>query len=284
MNRFKNDDGPPPPTASMERSVAQMKHHETTIERLVARVSTDDEVLAVIVSGSVAREQETAESDVDLYLVVTEPAWDRAMTAERIMYVDHEGVDYPHGYLDIKLATLAYLEEAADHGDDPVRDSLVHSRVAFTRVPGLVQLLARSGKRSAAEWQSRGVSSLAQARLHAGYFVPQGVSRHDPLLLHNAAVHAVVAADRALLALNQQLFSGPKYLRSAVEALRLRPVGWTELTDRLLCEPSAEAADAVLAALEGIHDWAVSDELALSRFVLDNELAWRTRVPVPEYR
>lgn len=261
-----------------------MKHHETALERFVERVLTDDQVLAVIVSGSLARGEEMTTSDIDLYLVVTEQVWDRALADERIMYVDREGADYPGGYFDIKLATLAYLEDAADHGDDPVRDSLVNSRVAFSRIPELEALLASSGELDEAVWRSRCVSSIAQVRLHAGYFLREGITRHDPLLLANAALHTVVAADRALLALNRQLFAGPKYLRSAVDGLALRPDGWTALADRLLAEPSVENSDALVAALDGIHDWGVDDELALSRFVLDNELAWRTRVPVPEYR
>jgi predicted nucleotidyltransferase len=56
-----------------------MRHHDIALEGFVQRVSTDDTVLAVIVSGSLARGEETAASDIDLYLVVTEPVWDRAM-------------------------------------------------------------------------------------------------------------------------------------------------------------------------------------------------------------
>jgi len=261
-----------------------MRHHEDALAGFVERVSNDDDVLAVIVSGSVARGEETAASDIDLYLVVTEPVWDHALANERIMYVDREGADYPGGYFDIKLATLAYLNDAVDHGDDPVRDSLVHSRVLFTRIPELEELLARSGELDENVWASRCVSSIAQVRLHAGYFLREGIKRSDPLLIANAALHTVAAADRALLALNRRLFAGPKYLRSAVDALPIRPEGWTALTDHLLAEPGPEAADALVAALNGIHDWGVDDDLALSRFVVDNELAWRTRVPVPEYR
>jgi hypothetical protein len=84
--------------------------------------------------------------------------------------------------------------------------------------------------------------------------------------------------------LNRRLFAGPKYLRSAVESLPVRPEGWTALADGLLSDPGPATADALVEALDGLHDWGVDDELALSRFVLDNELAWRTGVPVPEYR
>lgn len=261
-----------------------MRHHDTALKAFVDRVSTDDAVLAVVLSGSVARGEEAVGSDIDLYLVVTDAVWNRALAEERIMYVDREGADYPGGYFDIKLATLAYLRDAVDHGDDPVRDSLVHSRIAFSRVRGLEHLLGRAGELDEREWDSRCVSSIAQVRLHSGYFLREAIKRDDPLLLANAALHTVIAADRALLALNRRLFAGPKYLRSVVDALSVLPEGWTALADRLLAEPGAEAADALAAALDGIHDWGVDDELALSRFVLDNELAWRTRVPVPEYR
>jgi predicted nucleotidyltransferase len=261
-----------------------MHHHETAIARFVDRASSNDEILAVIVSGSVARGDETAASDIDLYLVVTEPVWDQALADERIIYVDRDGADYPGGYYDIKLATLAYLRDAVDHGDDPVRDSLVHSRVVFTRIPEVEYLLARIGDLGDEVWASRCVSSIAQVRVHADYFLREGIKRNDPLLLANAALHTVVAADRALLALNRRLFAGPKYLRSAVDALPVRPAEWTALADRVLTDPSPKTADALVAALESIHDWGVDDALALSRFVLDNELAWRTRVPVPEYR
>ncbi len=114
-----------------------MEHHEQAISRYVAAVSDDPEVLAVIVSGSVARGVERPDSDVDLYLVVSERRWDEAYAARRLMYTSTDGIGYDEGYFDIKLATLSYLDEAAQRGDDPVRDSFASARVVFSRVPGL---------------------------------------------------------------------------------------------------------------------------------------------------
>ena len=172
---------------------------------------------------------------------MTEPVWDRALADERIMYVDHDGADYPGGYFDIKLATLAYLHDAVDHGDDPVRDSLLHSRVVVHARPRARRPCSPAAATSASRCGSRAASPRSRrCGCTPATSCARAIKRQDPLLIANAALHTVVAADRALLALNRRLFAGPKYLRSAVESLPVRPAGWTELADRLLSDPGPE--------------------------------------------
>lgn len=200
-----------------------MIHHEKAIENYIARVSESPDALAVIISGSLARGTERPESDVDLYLLVTEEAWDQAFAAERLMFVESEGADYDHGYFDIKLATLSYLDDAADRGDDPVRDSFAHRRVVFSRVDDLEARLDRIAIVPDDAWAGREASFLAQADLHGGYFLTQAFERGDRLLLQHAAVHLVTAASRLLLAHNRVLFQGPKYLTKTVASLPSQP-------------------------------------------------------------
>jgi predicted nucleotidyltransferase len=261
-----------------------MKHHEAALERFVARAKDDHGVLAVIVSGSLSRGAERPDSDIDLYLVVTEERWAEALRANRLMYVDETDIDYDGGYFDIKLATPAYLDEAADRGDDPVRDSFAHARVAFSRMPDLEARIARIAAVPDEQWEARMASHLAQARLHGGYFLVQGIEHDDPLLTAHAAVHLATSASRALLALNRVRFAGPKYLATAVAALEVKPAGFDEALVELVARPSVAAGAELLGMLEGAASWPLDDDSTLSTFVLDNELAWRYRVPPPEYR
>ena len=260
-----------------------MQHHDAALARFVERHSADEDVLGVVLTGSLARGRERPDSDVDLYLIVTEPAWDRAFEAQRLMYVEHEGADYEHGYFDIKLATLSYLEDAAKRGDDPVRDSFAASRVVYSRVPDLGERIARIGAVPHEDWDRRAGSFMAQARLHGGYFLKQGVERGDALLTANAAVHLALAAGRALLASNRVLFPGPKYLGAAVAALPVKPAGIEDALAAVVQRPSIETGDALLELLERFRDWSVPREQTLSTFILDNELAWRYRTKPPEY-
>ncbi|GAA4137252.1 nucleotidyltransferase domain-containing protein [Leifsonia shinshuensis] len=260
-----------------------MEHHERAIARYVAEVSADPSVLAVIVSGSVARGAERPDSDVDLYLVVTEERWDAACAARRLMYTSTDGIGYDEGYFDIKLATLSYLSDAAERGDDPVRDSFASARVVFSRVPDLDDRLARVVEVPAAEWEDRVAGFVAQCRLHGGYFLPQAYEHGDPLLLAHAAVHLVTSAARALLAHNAVFFPGPKYLRARGAMLPRVPDGFGALLDAVIATPTPETAGALLEAVEAFVGDALPRDETLSRFVLDNELAWRYRTAPPEY-
>ncbi|MGN6128317.1 MAG: nucleotidyltransferase domain-containing protein [Humibacter sp.] len=261
-----------------------MKQHDDALARFVERCDADPEVLAVVVSGSLSRGEERADSDIDLYVVVTEERWERAHAEGRLMYVDHEGADYPGGYFDIKLATLDYLDEAADHGDDPVRDSFVHSRIAYSTVPDLQERIDRIRNVPEAQWDAHMASFLAQARLHGEYFLSQGIKRDDPLLTAHAAVHVATSACRALLARDHVLFAGPKYLLSTTASLPNVPDGFADAVRDLVTTPTEAAGRNVLDLLEAAHDWPLHEDNTLSVFVLDNELAWRYRTPPPEYR
>jgi hypothetical protein len=260
-----------------------MKHHDEAIERYVARVSADPEVLAVVVTGSLARGIERATSDVDLYLFVTEEAWSRAFESRGLMFVDREGIGYEDGYYDVKLATLSLLDDAAERGDDPVKDSFAHSWIAFSRVDDLAARMARAASVPDEQWDARVLSFAAQADLHGSYFLAQAEESGDHVLLANAAVHLALAASRALLAHNHVLFQGPKYLAKSVAELENRPSDFPALVEAVVTGPTAANGRALLTSLEDFLALPYSDDEILSTFILDNELAWRYRTKTPEY-
>ena len=55
-----------------------MHHHEQTIDAFTASQALRPEVLGVVMIGSVARGQERPDSDVDVYLVITDEAYEAA--------------------------------------------------------------------------------------------------------------------------------------------------------------------------------------------------------------
>jgi hypothetical protein len=260
-----------------------MKHHDAAIARYVARQAGDPSCLAVVVSGSLARRTERPDSDVDLYLVVTEDRWQEAFARRRLMYTEDDDIGYSGGYFDIKLATLSYLDDAAERGDDPVRDSFASSRIVFSRVDDLAARIGRIGDAADGDWNARVASFLAQARLHGGYFLEQAAASGDQLLLRHASLHLATSAARALLAVNHIRYPGPKYLSKLVSALDRKPDGFDALLAAVLADPNPATADALLSSLESFTGAILAKDETLSTFVLDNELAWRYRTKTPEY-
>jgi predicted nucleotidyltransferase len=260
-----------------------MHHHEESISRFVATASADGSCDAVIVEGSVARETERSDSDIDLYLLVSDESFADARRSARLSYVTDDGITYDGGYFDIKLVTLGYLDHAAARGDEPCRASFERARVAWSRVPGLDARLARIAELSDEEWIDREARFIAHARLQSWYFLPQAYELGESFLLRHAAVHLVLAAGRALLAHNHVLFKAPKYLERTVATLERLPDGYVDLAAAVLETPTPETSGALMAALEGFREWPLSFEATGSRYTEDNELAWLTGALPPEY-
>ncbi|GAA2103591.1 hypothetical protein GCM10009841_20830 [Microlunatus panaciterrae] len=261
-----------------------MQHHERAVETYVERARSVESNLAVVIGGSVARGTERPDSDVDLYLLVTEEEFAAAGRNRRLSYVETEGADYDGGYFDIKLVTLPYLTQAAERGDDPVRASFIGARVVWSRVDDLEERLARIRTVPSEVWAPRMASFLSQLRLYGGYFLPQGAKDdQNDYLRHHAAVHLVGAAGRALLAYNRVLFRGPKYLAAQVAELNDKPAGYEAAARLVLAQPTEASGRELMRLMESFTEWPWVPAESLSTFVQDNELAWLNGTLPPEY-
>lgn len=260
-----------------------MQHHDETLAAYVTAVRDRPDTLAVVVNGSVAKRRERPDSDVDVYLVVTESAFAEASAVEGLSYVDRDVATYAGGYVDVKVVSPDYLRRAERDGDEPLRASLVGARVVWSRDDGIAGLVAAIPELPDAAWDDRAVGFVAQLWLYGGYFLRQGEQLGDEFLTRWAALHAVSSAGRALLAHQRILFPGAKYLSGLVAQLPSRPDGYDALVDRLLRAPTAADGAALLAEMQAYHPWGLTADTALSRFVRDNELPWLTRVPPPEF-
>ncbi|NNC12780.1 nucleotidyltransferase domain-containing protein [Planctomonas sp. JC2975] len=200
-----------------------MQHHELALAAYIDDVRNDPEVLGIILVGSLARGAERESSDVDVYLVVTDAAYERSADAGKFAWTARHGLDYPGSYIDVKLVSPGYLTSAAEHGDDPTRASFAGARIAFSRDESLDAVVAAISTLPEAAWGERIRSHVAQALLYGGYFLAQGDDRGDAFLVRHAAVHLTLAAARAALASAHVRGSVPLTIRAS----RPDPTCWS---------------------------------------------------------
>jgi hypothetical protein len=86
-----------------------VRHHELTIDAFTANQALRPEVLGMVVLGSVARGDERPDSEVDVYLVLTDDAYAGAAESGVVAHVSNNGVTYDGGFVNVKLASLRYL-------------------------------------------------------------------------------------------------------------------------------------------------------------------------------
>ena len=260
-----------------------MRHHEETVEAFTRVQAERPETLGVVLVGSVARGEERADSDVDVYVVVTDEAFARARAAGQVAMVSSTGVAYEQGYVDVKLASPDYLARAVTDGDDATRASLRSARITLDRMGGLAEVIRSIVEVPDAWWPDRVDSFRAQLSLYAGYFLPQAVERGDDFGLRHAGVHACLAAGRLALAKHHRLFRGQKYLAEDLASLPNLPDGFLTSWRHLLLQPTSATADALVGAVDSWLGEAPTVSETLSRFITDNELAWLSGQRPPEF-
>jgi hypothetical protein len=260
-----------------------MRHHEQTIAAFSDHQAALPDTVGLVVVGSVARGDERPDSDVDVYLVLTDDAYAAAGRAGAIAYVSHVGVTYEGGYVDVKLASPGYLRAAADHGDDPTRASFHRGQVRFDRSGELPGQLARMSDLPDAAWTQRVFSYRAQLALYGGYFLGQAEDRGDRFLLQHSAVHAGLAAGRCALAQHHRFFRGQKYLTHDVGNLTGLPAGFLAAWTALVEAPTAVAAQRIIEIVDEWFGDPLTVDESLSAFILANELAWLRHEIPPEF-
>ena len=106
------------------------KHHEQSIENMKEYYRKHG-ALALILTGSVAKGTERADSDLDGVVILSEEEYaekDKKNTTTETI----DGLcTYEGGYFDIKYMTKQYLMDLAEKGSEPARNGFAKAKILF---------------------------------------------------------------------------------------------------------------------------------------------------------
>jgi hypothetical protein len=88
------------------------QHHRDAIERWTEAAAADDEVLAVVVAGSLTKGYGLADSDVDGFVIVTDEAFARRRASGELTFFSTDLCDYEGGYVDALVTSSPVYSRA----------------------------------------------------------------------------------------------------------------------------------------------------------------------------
>jgi len=253
--------------------VTTYEHHRATIDRAVARLRTRDDVLGVLVGGSIAHGFATASSDVDLLIVVSNAEWERRLAAGDTTELDRESATYEGGYVDSKFTSLGFIREVAERGTETTRFAFAGATVAWSRVEGLEEAVAAAARYPIDGRDGRIRSFHAQLEYWQWLF-REGVRSDNAFVRSVAAPNVVLFAGRLILAHNAVLYPGMKWLVRVLRDVPEQPPGLMPAIEAVIERPGPDTVDALVELVSGFRDWGVADQHWGTKFMLDTELAW----------
>lgn len=255
------------------------EHHKRALEKLAEALKPDPSFLAVITGGSLAQGKGRESSDVDVYLVVTDEAYEERKKENGLFYLNRDVCDYEGGYVDGKIINLRFLELAAERGSEPTRSSFVGSKTIYSAIPNLDELIARIPVYPEGNRERNLADFFAQVYLYGYYFAGEAVKKNNPYLLSQSVSSLVLFAGRIVLAHNRILFPCHKSLMSAVESAPEKPNRFVETALDLLQHPTYEKCSSFVQMMLDFRDPGITYQQAVSLFVENNEWNWLEQDP-----
>ena len=249
------------------------EHHRRAIDNLVSEYHHDERFLAVIIGGSVAKGFARDDSDVDFMIVASDGEYERRF-AERDLFINRTDLcDYDKGFVDGKIINLAYLEEAANRGNEPTRAAFTGSFAAYSHIPDLDNLLATIPVYPDGGHAERQKAFYSMSFIQ--HWLMQEAERHgNRYTMTRAASQLSLFAGRLILAHNRLLFPYHKWFARTLEGAQDKPQDFMRHFDALLESPNGRNATALFECVRNHRDWGVSDLDAFTWFMTDVEWAW----------
>jgi hypothetical protein len=257
-------------------------HHAETLQRVTEHFQKDPDVLGLLLAGSIAHGFCSADSDVDVLIVVSDRDHDERLRTRQTCFFSRELCTYSSGYVDGKYTSEGFLRAVQARGSEPARFALQDARVLFSKLPGLPDLLTGIARYPVEEKAAR--IHRFQAQFQAwSWFASEALKRQNPHLLQTAASKLCLFGGRIVLAHNELLYPYHKWFLRMLEAAPEKPQGLIPAIVELAARPSAESIEAFTTLIREFRHWEIDPVGWGAEFLDETELGWlRGTAPIDD--
>jgi predicted nucleotidyltransferase len=248
-------------------------HHTESIQRVTDYFQRDPEVLALLLGGSIAHGFETAASDIDLLIFVSEEDYKKRFASNQIHFFNTELTAYEGGYVDGKYSTQTFVRQVIEKGSEPARFAFAGSRVLFSKIDGFAEEVLKAAeypKEKQAESIRRFYAQFEAWHWYCG----EALRLKNRYLLGASISKFILFSGRLILAHNELLYPYHKWFLKVLEGAKDKPAGLLESIQALNEKPIVENIESLYEQVRSFRPWIEGDFSWPTQFMLDSELNW----------
>jgi predicted nucleotidyltransferase len=248
-------------------------HHIQSIQNVTEYFQRDPEVEALLLGGSIAHGFETATSDVDILIFVSDEAYKRRLETNQIHFFNTELTTYAGGYVDGKYSTRSFVQQVIEKGSEPARFAFAGSQILFNKIDGFADEV-----RKAAEYPKENQAERIQ-RFYAQFeawhwYCGEAIQKGNQYLLGTSISKFILFSGRLILAHNELLYPYHKWFLRVLEDAQDKPVDLLESIHALNKNPIAENIESLYEKVKNFRPWIAGDFSWPTQFMFDSELNW----------
>ncbi len=235
------------------------EHHRQTIENLKGCYEAQDDCLALLIIGSVARGDAGETSDVDFYLVVTEQVYQDCEARNAGCVDAHEHSVSPCTEANGYLTSLPALQALRDRGNEMDRWMFSHVLVVFCKDEAIEKLVGEIAQYPEAGRIRRMESFHSQIYYHVSFFEFAFLSQ-TKYLIYETATKLILSIGRLILADNRILYPNRKWFFRELRKAPDQPEGLCQTIEAFLDAPTIAAGHALIEMVERHKEYPLPPE------------------------
>ncbi|HSL43191.1 MAG TPA: nucleotidyltransferase domain-containing protein [Anaerolineales bacterium] len=248
-------------------------HHTQTIQNVNDYFARDPEVLALLLSGSIAHGFHNENSDVDIMIFLSEENYQRHVQTGQVTFFNTELATYEGGYVDGKYLSLSFVKQVSEKGSEPARFAFEGAQVLFSRIPGFEEKICRVAEYPIAEKAER--IKRFHAQLEAWHwYCGEALKRGNQYLLGTSVSKLILFGGRLILAHNEMLYPYHKWFLKVLEKAKDKPADLMVSIEALTESPTVENVEAFYQKIKTFQPWNENPYGWGAQFMLDSELNW----------
>lgn len=249
-------------------------HHQKAIDYIINKLKDDPDVLALLISGSVAHGFNDINSDVDLNIVISEKSYNERNAERKLLYWEDASGFYENGYFDGKYITLDYLSMVAERGNEPSRFALHDVIIAFDKTNSVEGYIKEIGNYNKINEKGNTVRFLSQFDSWK-WFCGEALKRENKYLLDLSVSKLILFGSRLILLENKLFFPYHKWLLKVLENAPDKPDGLIYSAEKLLNDKTPENINEFYELIKGYKNWTNGAEYnCFDYFMRDVETVW----------
>lgn len=249
------------------------RHHEETIKNISEKLSKRNDVLGLLVGGSIAHGYETEISDVDIMILISDENYYIRKKSGDLHYWENDSCTYKDGYIDGKYICINFLKKVAECGSEPARFAFDGSIVAFSKIDGLQELINQIKTYPRKNKPENIKRFYAQLEAWKWYYY-EALKHKNEYLLNISISNIVLFGGRLILAHNEILYPYHKWFLKAIESAKNKPEDFLLMIENIYTYKNEESIETFYKSITNYTTWEIGDFDWAAQFVVDSELNW----------
>jgi len=252
------------------------KSHEKALKKLTDLNKNNPNNIALIVCGSIATGKAREDSDIDLYLIVTDEEFKKAEKTKSFFYGTWDPNDFFGIEIDGKIIGMNYLYDAVKNANEPTRNSFTDAYTLFSRNNEVDELIKKIGVYPEWEHQKRIKAFYAYTK-HYRYIGEDAFKQGNDFLFIHCIMELIFFAGRLVLAHNHVLFPCRKSLFIALKKCEKMPDNFIEISHQLIKKMNLKMMiDYYERVIDYFKEYDYPDKERIG-LILEDEWAWFTK-------